>query len=157
MAQPVLRTPENARTIGVMGDLYRFVLTGEETGGRLCVIDAIIPPGGGPPPHVHTHEDEIFSVLEGEITFLIGDKVTVAGPGTTVFAPRGGRHRFSNEGATPARFLITIMPAGFEQMFIECGEELPAGSTTPVPVSEAMIAKIVEQCPRYGVTLELPS
>ena len=39
--------------IGLAGDTYTILLTGKETAGRYCLIDMLVPPGGGPPPHRH--------------------------------------------------------------------------------------------------------
>ena len=66
---PVVRKPAQGRTIAVVGDVYRFLATGEDTNGKYALWEAIVPPGGGPPPHVHSREEEGFYVLEGEITF----------------------------------------------------------------------------------------
>src|SRR6476659_8204106 len=78
------------------GDHYTFLVTGEETGGAYFVMEALVPPEGGPPPHIHTKEDETFYVLEGQIEFLLGEELIVAGPGDFVSIPRGTVHRFKN-------------------------------------------------------------
>ena len=70
---PILRTPQEGRTIAVVGDLYRFLATGDETNGKYAMLEAIVPPGGGPPPHTHSREVESFFILEGEITFTVGE------------------------------------------------------------------------------------
>ncbi|MCC6678313.1 MAG: cupin domain-containing protein [Phycisphaerales bacterium] len=150
----VMRKAAGSRKIAVVGDVYSILVAGEETGGAACVIEAVVPPGGGPPLHVHSREDELFYVLEGEITFHVEDGVVKAGPGTSVFAPRGRRHRFANESARPAKMLVTIMPAGLEKMFMEVS--LPvvdgaAGAPTPEHMEAVMAA-----CPRYGVTIVPP-
>src|SRR3712207_1001584 len=80
------------------GDHYTFLVTGEESGGAYFAMDALVPPGGGPPPHIHTREDETFYILEGEVEFLVGEELTVAGPGAFVNVPRGTVHRFRNTG-----------------------------------------------------------
>ena len=72
--QPTLRNPAEGRTIAVVGDVYRFMATGEDTNGKYAMWEAIVPPGGGPPPHVHSREEEGFYILEGEITFMIGER-----------------------------------------------------------------------------------
>jgi hypothetical protein len=95
--------------------------------------EAIVPPGGGPPPHVHSREEEGFYVLEGEITFRVGDKRLVAGPGLFANMPVGTPHSFKNESGQPARMLISLAPAGLEKMFFEVGVPLPEGSTTAPP------------------------
>ena len=63
----------------------------EETDGRHAMFEAVVLPGGGPPPHLHTREDETFYVLEGEITFQMGGEKLAAGPGTFVHMPIGNR------------------------------------------------------------------
>ncbi len=69
--QPTLRQPGAGRTIGVVGDVYRFLATGEETDGKYALFEALVPPGGGPPPHRHSREEEAFFILEGELTLHV--------------------------------------------------------------------------------------
>src|SRR4029079_19641699 len=71
------------------GDLYTFLVTGEESGWRYLSMLAIVPPHGGSPPHTHSNEDETFYVLEGTPTFRLGDERIVAGPGDFVNVPKG--------------------------------------------------------------------
>jgi len=52
--------------IGLVGDTYTILLSGDDTNGRFCLIDMHIPPGGGPPPHRHDFE-ETFIIQEGEL------------------------------------------------------------------------------------------
>src|SRR5262245_20529694 len=94
---PTLRKPREGPTLGVVGDVYRFLATGEDTNGNYAMWDAIVPPGGGPPPHVHTREEESFYILEGEITFQIGDKQVLAGAGMFANISPGTLHSFRNE------------------------------------------------------------
>ena len=90
--EPTIRHPGEGRTIGVVGDVYRFMATGEETNGKYATWEAIVPPGGGPPPHVHSREEEGFYILEGEITFQIGEKRVVATAGMSILlGSRPGR------------------------------------------------------------------
>src|SRR4051794_37193261 len=128
--------PDEGRTIGVVGDVYRFVAVGEDTGGRYALWEAIVPPGGGPPPHVHSREEEGFYVLEGEITFRAGEDRLVAGAGTFLNMPVGTPHSFKNEGSQPAKMLISVAPAGLERMFFEIGAPLAQGATTAPPPTE---------------------
>src|SRR5205807_8647597 len=71
---PTLRTLTEGRTIAVVGDVYRFLATGDDTNGKYALWEAIVPPGGGPPPHVHSREEEGFYILEGEITLQVGER-----------------------------------------------------------------------------------
>ena len=77
---PTIRTPAEGRTIAVVGDVYRFLATGEDTNGKYAMWEAVVPPGGGPPPHVHSREEEGFYVLEGEIKLTVGGTQSSPGP-----------------------------------------------------------------------------
>lgn len=153
---PIVRTNDLGRIVAVVGDIYRFLATGDETGGKYATWEAIVPPGGGPPPHVHSREEEGFFVLEGEITFQIGDDRIVAKAGTFANMPIGTPHSFKNESNSTAKMLITIAPAGLEQMFFEVSSPLPQGATTAPHPSKADIEKLLEMAPRYGVEIRLP-
>ncbi|MGE3317420.1 MAG: cupin domain-containing protein, partial [Planctomycetaceae bacterium] len=106
----VLRKPGEGTVIAVVGDAYRFLATSDETGGTYALWEATVPPGGGPPPHVHSREQEGFFILDGEMTFHIGDETIVAGPGTFLNASPGTKHSFRNESNAPARMLISVAP-----------------------------------------------
>jgi quercetin dioxygenase-like cupin family protein len=153
---PTLRTPAEGRTIAVVGDVYRFLATGEDTDGRYAQWEAIVPPGGGPPPHVHSRENEGFYILEGEITFQIGEERIVATPGTFANMPIGTPHSFKNESDRAAKVLITIAPAGLEEMFFETGLVVPQGATTAPPTTREEIEKLMEAAPRYGMKILVP-
>jgi quercetin dioxygenase-like cupin family protein len=92
-----------------------------------------VPPGGGPPPHVHSREEEGFYVLEGEITLFLGDQRLIANAGVFANMPVRTPHSFKIEGDKPARMLISVAPAGLEQMFFEVGVPVPPGATTAAP------------------------
>ena len=153
---PILRSQGQGRTIAVVGDVYRFLATGAETNGKYALWEAIVPPGGGPPPHVHSREEEGFFILVGEITFQVGDKTHVATAGMFANMPVGTPHSFKNASDKMAKMLISVAPAGLEQMFVECGVALPDGATTAMPPSKEEIDKLVEIAPNYGVEILIP-
>ena len=154
--QPTLRNPTQGRTVAVVGDVYRFLATGEDTDGRYALFEAVVGPGGGPPPHVHSREEEGFYILEGEITLQIGGERLVATPGTFANMPVGTPHSFKNEGTQTARMLISVAPAGLEQMFFEVGVPLADGATTAPPPKKEEIDKLLAVAPRYGIEIRLP-
>ncbi len=156
MTQAVIRTPGEGRTVAVVGDVYRFLATGEDTNGKYALWEALVPPGGGPPPHVHSREEEGFYVLEGEITFTVNGERIVAAAGTFANMPVGTPHSFKNESAKPARMLISVAPAGLEKMFFEVGVPLAEGATTALPPSKEEIEKLLAVAPRYGIEIKLP-
>jgi len=156
VTQAVIKRPGEGRTVAVVGDVYRFLATGEDTNGKYALWEAIVPPGGGPPPHVHSREEEGFYILEGEITFVIGDKRIVAGTGMFANMPVGTPHSFKNESRKPARMLISVAPAGLEKMFFEVGQPVPVGAQTVPPPTKEEIEKLLAVAPNYGIEIKLP-
>ena len=156
-AQFIHLLPGHGRTFSVVGDKYTFLATGEQTGGAYVLADAVVPPGGGPPPHMHSREDESFYVLEGEVTFTVDGRDTVAPPGTFVQAPRDIPHAFKNHTSTPARMLILCVPAGFEKFMKEFATELPSRDAPPAPPTAEDIEKLTRLAPQYGITLYPPA
>lgn len=154
--KPTLRTRTEGRTIAVVGDVYRFLATGQDTDGKYAQFEAIVPPSGGPPPHRHSKEEEGFYILEGEVTFTIGDQKVVATPGMFANMPIGVPHAFKNESNAPAKMIITVAPAGLEEMFFEFGVPLAEGATTALPPTKAEIDKLLTLAPKYGIELLIP-
>ena len=133
------------------GDHYTFLVTGEESDGAYFAMEALVPPGGGPPPHIHSREDETFYLLEGEIEFRLGDDTLTAGPGDFVNVPRGTVHCFRNAGAETARMVLTFTPAGMERFFEETLEPAPTGAHEVPDNVDEVAARYVEAAPRHGL------
>lgn len=120
--QPKLVPGTDGRVINVMGDQVRVILGGDDNAGAFALIEQTGEPGSGIPLHVHTRDDEVFQVIEGELEFQIADKTHAAGPGTVVYAPRGIPHSFRVLGNKTARFQVTVVPGGLEKMLTEISE-----------------------------------
>lgn len=148
-----LTPPGEGPAYSVVGDVYSIKATGADTGGACAVFEFLIPPGGGPPKHLHQREDEGFFILQGELTFFVGDDEYKAPNGSFVNAPRGLAHRFSNQGKTPARCLCIAAPSGLENFFMEVGRPLPNAAAAPFPVSDADVAKLLDAAPKYGLEI----
>lgn len=151
----ITKADEN-QTIAVVGDLYTFLATGEDTDGRYALWETIVLPGGGPPPHLHRREEEGFYVLEGEVAFYVEGQRQVAGPGTLLNLPVGVAHAFKNESDQPAKMLVWIAPSGLEKMFQEVGQIVSDRSASPLPVSQADIERLLAVAPRFGIEITLP-
>ena len=122
------------RHISVVGDTYTILLSGAQTAGRYCLIDMLVPSGGGPPPHRHDFE-EMFTLLEGELEFTIrGEKSTVRA-GATVNIPANAPHSFINASGSPARMLCMCSPAGQEAFFMEIGDPVLSRAASPPELS----------------------
>ena len=107
----------------------------------------------GPPPHRHHAEDETFILLEGELTFRMGDQSIDATAGTTLFVPRGTVHSFRTAGSTPARMLFMYSPAGMEGMFAEIGSPGVRGQQGP-PLSMADVEAMIGVSAKYNFSME---
>lgn len=145
--------------IGIVGDTYTILLAGKDTGGRFCLVDMHIPPGGGPPPHRHDFE-ETFTLLEGELEFTFrGGKQTIRS-GETIHIPSNAPHFFRNSSEGAVRLLCTCSPAGQEEFFMELGIPVATRTTPPPKLDEAAAAefrkKAVALAPRYRTVLLPP-
>jgi len=138
----VIVAPGEGKTVWLQGLGVRFLLDGEQTGGRFALVEHPLAPRAlGAPLHTHEGEDEISYVMEGEVGVQVGERVEVAGPGAVIFKPRGIPHAFWNAGEAPARLLELITPAGFERYFEEAAELFAAGGPPDPQRAGALFAQ----------------
>jgi quercetin dioxygenase-like cupin family protein len=95
----------------------RILAREADTDGQLAVIDEVVPPGFGPELHVHDTFDEAFYVLDGVLTFQVGNVITRGPTYTWLWIPRSTPHTFANRSQQLARTLVLCVPAGFERHF----------------------------------------
>ncbi len=138
------------------GERMTFLITGKETGGAFFLAEISVPPGGGPPPHIHSREDESFQVLEGSLAVQVGGDTITASAGDFVYLPRGIAHGFRNNGDGYAKALVLTTPAGLEDFFAEVFDPA-ADQVSPPPVSRELIARAQAAAPRYGLKLLPPA
>ncbi len=148
--------PGEGPAFSAVGDVYRVLASGEQTGGVYALSEIRVSPNNGPPPHVHSREDEFFFVLEGEVTFQVGDKTIVATPGTFIQGPRGIPHTFKNSGKSPARILGYVAPPVFENFLKEVSHPVPSFDSPAIPVTPADIDKLMAAAPKYGLKISPP-
>src|ERR1700691_3796701 len=145
--------------IGLVGDTYTILVTGEDTAGKYTLIDMHVPPGGGPPPHRHDFE-EMFTVLDGEVQVTFRGETVVARAGETVNVPANAPHAFTNATDTPSRLLCLCAPAGQEEVFILVGQPVATRTEPPPPLDAAaraaFIAKSKALTPDYKTELLRP-
>ena len=102
-------------------------LLGGDTGDSIMLFEETAPIGAETTFHLHRDSDEVAWVLSGEITFKIGEEITVGGPGSCAFLPRGEPHAWKNTGTETARILFLYTPATAGGFFEERLEQ-PARS-----------------------------
>jgi quercetin dioxygenase-like cupin family protein len=134
MLKPVAVARDEGEAWWWFDSLAVIKATATDTSGQMTIIEVTYPPGAQAPLHVHHREDEGFWILEGDVTFEVGDTTIEAHAGDYVFGPRDIPHRFT-VGSAGCRMLFILTPGGFENMVIAMSE--PAVSRTLPPPSEA--------------------
>ena len=135
----ILVDPEdpNLSHVGIGTGTYTILIGGADTEGRYTLIDMLVPPNGGPPPHRHDFE-EMFHVLAGELEVTFRGEQMKLRAGQSLNIPANAPHGFRVVSETPARLLCLCLPAGQEEFFLEVGDRLPSRtSAPPVLTSEA--------------------
>jgi quercetin dioxygenase-like cupin family protein len=114
--------------------LAEIKVTAAQTGGLLSIVEVTEPPNAAAPLHVHHREDEGFWILEGDVTFEVGDETFEAHAGDFAFGPRDIPHRYT-VGDSGCRMLFIMTPGGFENLVRE--QSVPAQARTlPPPPDE---------------------
>ena len=147
----VARPDEDANLthLSLAGDTYTVLVTGEDTAGRYTLIDMLIPPGGGPPPHRHDFE-EMFSVLDGELEVSFrGDKLT-AKAGQTVNVPANAPHGFHNQSAATVHLLCMCAPSGQEEFFMAVAQPVESRRSAPPELDAAALQAQRAKAARAG-------
>ena len=106
------------------------------TGGSFELIEYHGPVQ--PPPHVHREREEVFYIVQGTFTFLLGEEQLQAPAGSLVLIPRGVTHSF--RAPKDGRALLLITPAGLGDFFEELGSGLEAGKT-PTEMRSALAGR----------------
>ena len=132
---------------GAIWNIFGLKIVGkvmsQQTNGKYAVVVSTAPPSGGPPLHVHQHEDEMFYVLKGTYEFQFGNETVIANAGDWVHLPRQIPHRFRNIGTEPGETMNLLIPGGLEQFFVEI-DRFPKNQ----PLDRRQLAEIAS---RYGL------
>jgi mannose-6-phosphate isomerase-like protein (cupin superfamily) len=158
-ASPALITagPREGKSVWLLGARYTFKVTGKQTGGSYGTVEAECFPGNAAPPHIHHREDESFYILEGEMSFVCGDRPFQAKAGSFIHVPKGMLHSFKNATDSTVRMLVTYSPAGFEQFFERAGQVAEHGSARPTSSPEEEIRRVMDAAPEFNLEIRLPA
>ena len=136
------RTPA---PLNIVGEETLVKVSSDDSDGTLAFFHLVAPPMSGPPRHVHSREDELFYVLQGELVFeLDGERHTVRA-GDTVYVRRGVVHTYQNFTTSDARILIATTPGEFCNLFIELSAATPPGTMPSFDLIDTIATK-------YGIT-----
>jgi mannose-6-phosphate isomerase-like protein (cupin superfamily) len=126
-------------------------LSGADTGGAYCLLDVALAPGMGVPRHMHTREDEVYFVLEGELEVIVGEEKFVLKAGYTLMAPRNIPHALRNSGTIQNRYLLVFSPSGFEQFVTATAVPAPDNAAAPTEPPVAPVRNVHELADRFGI------
>jgi quercetin dioxygenase-like cupin family protein len=147
---PIARHAGEGEALWFLGSLVTIKASGEDTGGRLAVVEHLSPRGSGSPLHVHRNEDESFYVLEGELTLWVDGQTIVAQAGSFVYGPRDVPHTFI-VSSEEARFLLIAEPAGFDDFVRVVGEPAQQLVIPPPATEPPDIAALSAIAAQYGI------
>lgn len=149
---PIITGPHDGPSLSVVGDTYRILVSGKQTGGAFATIDMLVPPGGGPGPHAHPDFEETFYVVEGEVEVKSEAGAYIAKKGAYVVIPKGGIvHCFKNKSDKMAHLLCTVIPAGLEDLFIDIGQPVKYDEFLPAPhLDPESIGKLISIAEKHG-------
>ena len=121
----IITGPEEIRETKA-GGKHQFMLLSKDTDGDLYIEDVTGKPGGGVPLHMHSREDELFIIHQGEITFTVGTETHVVQAGAMVYGPRGVPHGIKFTGTENVHFTTLVMPGANFEAFVEATATLDA-------------------------------
>ena len=94
-----------------------ILLNTDQSNDVVGIVELSVPPGWDGPPLHHHDFDEAFYILEGELTFQLGQQLRAAGPGELIFAQRGAIHTLANLSTRQARYILVCTPGQFTRYF----------------------------------------
>jgi len=145
---PVVLGPNEGEALWCVGALTTVKAAAEQTAGAYSLIEDLAPKGSGTPLHRHRKDDEAFYVLDGELTFYLGDGEPIRGSaGSFVHIPGGTVHAFRVDSDT-ARYLIITTPR-HERFYRAISE--PAQTRSIPPEAPMDMEMIGAACEAYGV------
>src|SRR5579859_7260305 len=143
----LFRGVREGRSIWFLDAVLTWKATGKETNGWE-LVEQLGPRGFGPPLHSHNREAEGFYVLDGEVSFTVGDRQTSASAGAFVFVPPDTAHSFVVESPV-ARFLTFVTPPALESFLDELAEPATVRSLPPSPAG-VDVQRFGEVAARHG-------
>ena len=159
MSEPAQRKPLLVRagegqSVWSLGGRFPVKANAGVTEERFALVESVAFRATEPPLHIHHREDEAWYILDGKMTFYVGDEVLEATPGCFAFAPRGIPHTFTVD-VEPTRVLVFASPAGFEHFAVELGQQAhddipPTNLAMPPPEVLGPVAE------RYGIEVVGP-
>ncbi len=167
----VTPNPDPSPVLFAEGEQISFLKTTEDTNGEFTLLDIIIPPKGGPPPHIHHNLGEWLYFIDEGFTLYISDRTYAQGeipgsnapkanlyavnakPGTLFYTPPNYIHAHTNTGTMPARELVVAQPSGELDKWFQLGGVPITDSSNLPPLDFNKLADAVSVASDYGLTI----
>lgn len=143
-----LISPDQGPAFSMMGVRVRPLVTAAESRGAYTLLEQVVTPGGGSPPHICHEGDKAIYVVEGEFQILLGDERVSASAGYCAIIPRGVTHNFKNVGQTPGKLLVTLNQASHADFLHDLSQAVAGGPPDPT--------RMASVCNLYGVEIIPP-
>lgn len=142
------------RTVHYAGNVMQWKLEQDKSGGFCSVVEVVMRRGEEPPLHTHANEDEMYFVMEGDLTYYCGSDVFDVSPGDAVFLPRGTPHCFSvsRESGT-ARLMLLVLPSNSLRGYFDVMGVASDSPEMPPPMPDFPVAKAVEAIAPHEVQI----
>ena len=154
-ATTIARKDGEGTALWVLGGLYEIKVSSEESGGVCTVMEMTMPAGFGPPPHSHDGGETVY-VVDGTMTYHIGDETVEGGPGSIFHIAPGTTEWFEPTGPSPLKVLITYTPGGIDAFFREIGEVASARIVPPPATEPPDFPAIIAKAAEYGMVITPP-
>ena len=149
----VVRNAGEGQAFWMLGGLYELMVSSDESGGGVTIMQFTIPAGMGPPPHTHPGSETVC-VLDGTLNYEIGGETFAGGPGATFFIPEGVVERF--DPSTEVKVLVTYAPGGIESFFAEAGEPAKERKVPPPPSGSPDVERLSAIGAKHGMQIQPP-
>lgn len=146
---------DEGRAIWFLDALLTWKATGANTDGQWELVEQLGPHGFGPPVHSHDRETEGFYIIEGELSFILGEERLSAPAGSFVYIPPATKHAFVVE-SSQAKFLTIVAPAALEPFLDELS--VPAAARRlPGPLAQPLdVERFAAAAAKYGQKMHGP-
>ena len=151
--EPTVLHAGGGQTIWQLGNLFTVKAAAEQTEGRYSLLEQVCS-GAPPPMHIHEAEEEAFYLIAGSLDLYVGDDVSKVEAGAFCLVPRGVPHSFVSTSPEPARMLVLVSPAGFEQFFADVENRFPEAGGMPSPDDVGPV--LGELAAQYGLQIVGP-
>ncbi|KAG0559915.1 hypothetical protein KC19_10G138900 [Ceratodon purpureus] len=143
--------PGQGTSVWALGLLITIKALGSENGGSYSLSEMVVYPGQEVSRHLHTSEDEMWYMLEGELIWNLGGRESLGRKGSFIHLPRFIPHSFMNKSDKPARMMLMYTPGGFEQWYLDVGKKVHDISDLPPEVTADELSQALQRGQEYGI------